>query len=135
LLRQEDIQEFLKKMSAPDEVKKVEFPSFDAHATSSNVKVGLNYLNEVQVVITAELGQTTMKIRDIIKLSEGSIVELDQAAGENARILINDQKMGTGGLVIIGNNFGVRIESIYNIKGKEASEVSNSGQRNTDSPN
>ncbi|NTW04801.1 MAG: flagellar motor switch protein FliN [Peptococcaceae bacterium] len=135
MLRQEDIQEFLKKMSAPDEVKKVEFPSFDAHVPAKNLKVGLNYLNEVQVLITAELGQATMKIKDIIKLTEGSVIELDQAAGENARILINDQKMGTGGLVIIGNNFGVRIESIYNIKGKETLEVSNSGQRNTDSSN
>ena len=127
MLRQEDIQEFLKKMSASDEVKKVEFLAFETPVPQEKVKVGINYLSDVKVVLTAELGQTTMKIRDIIKLSEGSVIELDQVAGENARLLINDQKLGTGGLVIIGNNFGVRVESINQINGKETPEVNNGG--------
>lgn len=93
----------------------------------------MNHINDVQVTITAELGQTTMKIRDIISLNEGSVIELDQVAGENALILVNEQRLGTGGLVVIGNNFGVRVESIDQLS-KELTEVNKSGQRNTDSP-
>lgn len=132
MIRQEDMQDFLRKMSAPDEVKKVEFPAFNTYVPQEHLKVGLQHIDNVQVIITAQLGQTTMKIRDIINLNEGSIIELDQIAGENACILVNDQRLGTGGLVVIGNNFGVRVESIDQM-GKDLIEVDSNGQRNINS--
>lgn len=119
MLRQEDIQEFLRKMSAPDLIKKVEFPPFDVPTGRDGMKVSINFMDDVQVVITAELGQATMKIKDILRLTEGSVIELEQPAGENARVLINDQKLGTGEVVVIGGNFGIRMDSICQIERKE----------------
>ncbi|MCL6611809.1 MAG: FliM/FliN family flagellar motor switch protein [Peptococcaceae bacterium] len=119
MLRQEEIQEFLRRMSAPDMIKKVEFPPFDVPAGRDGMKVSINFMDDVQVVITAELGQATMKIKDILRLAEGSVIELEQPAGENARVLINDQKLGTGEVVVIGGSFGIRMDSICQIERKE----------------
>jgi flagellar motor switch protein FliN/FliY len=119
MIRQEEIKDFLKRMSAPEMVKKVEFPAFDVQRRDQ-MKVSINFIDDIQVVITAELGQATMKIKDILKLTEGSLIELEQPAGENARILVNDQKFGTGEIVVIGGNFGIRMDSIYQTEKKES---------------
>lgn len=119
-MRQEDIKEFLNRMSSPDVVKKVEFPSFETPRGRDRMKIGINFIDEIQVVITAELGQSTMKIREILKLGEGSVIELEQPAGENAQVLVNSQKFGTGEVVVIGSNFGIRMESIFQTEKKES---------------
>jgi len=118
-MKQDEIRDFLKRMSAPDTVKKVEFPLFEVPPGRDKMKVSINFIDDLQVVITAELGQATMKIKDILKLGEGAVIELEQPAGENARVLVNDQKFGTGEVVVIGGNFGIRMDSIYQTERKE----------------
>ncbi|MFZ5648346.1 MAG: flagellar motor switch protein FliN [Bacillota bacterium] len=120
MMKQEDIKEFLNKMAGPDIVRKVEYPVFTQPPPSDNIKVSINFIDDIQVTITAELGRTTMKIRDILKLSEGSILELEQPAGETSEVYINDQKMGKGEVIVIGSNFGIRIESILQKEKKES---------------
>ncbi|MHB8919024.1 MAG: FliM/FliN family flagellar motor switch protein [Desulfocucumaceae bacterium] len=120
MMRQEDIKEFLNRMSSPDVVKKVEFPSFENPRGRDRMKIGINFIDEIQVIITAELGQATMRIREILKLGEGSVIELEQPAGENAQVLVNSQKFGTGEVVVIGSNFGIRMESIFQTEKKES---------------
>lgn len=119
-MRQEDIKEFLNRMSSPEIVNKVEFPTFKTPGGRDRMKIGINFIDEIQVVITAELGQAIMKIREILKLGEGSIIELEQPAGENAQVLVNSQKFGTGEVVVIGSNFGIRMESIFQTEKKES---------------
>lgn len=119
MMKQEEIKEFFNRMSVPDMVRKVEFPSFDAPAGRDKMKVSINFIDDIQVTITAELGGATMKIRDILKLAEGAIVELDQPAGENAQVFVNDQKLGTGEVVVIGSNFGIRMDSVCQAERKE----------------
>lgn len=119
-MRQEDIKEFLNRMSSPEIVKKVEFPTFKTPGGRDRMKIGINFIDEIQVVITAELGQAIMKIREILKLGEGSVIELEQPAGENAQVLVNSQKFGTGEVVVIGSNFGIRMESIFQTEKKES---------------
>lgn len=120
MIRQEEIRDFLKRMSGPETVKKVEFPPFDVSAGKDRMKVSINFIDDIQVVITAELGQSTMKIKDILKLVEGSIIELEQPAGENAQVLVNDQHLGTGEVVVIGSNFGIRMDSVIQTERKES---------------
>lgn len=119
-MKQEDIKEFLDRMTGPDIVREVEYPVFTPPLLSDNMKVGIGFIDDIQVTITAELGRTTMKIRDILKLSEGSIVELEQPAGETAEVLINEQKMGKCEIIVIGSSFGIRIESIMQKEKKES---------------
>ena len=120
MMRQEEMKDFLNRMLVPDSVQKVEFPPFDVPQGKDRMKISINFIEEIQVGITAELGRTTMKIRDILKLVEGSIIELEQPAGENAHVLVNEQKFGTGEVVVIGGNFGIRMDSIYQNEKRES---------------
>ncbi|MFZ5632060.1 MAG: flagellar motor switch protein FliN [Bacillota bacterium] len=120
MIKQEEIKEFLSRMSEPEVVKKVEFPPFDVSPGKDKMKVSINFIDDIQVTISVELGRATMKIKDILKLAEGSVVELEQPAGENAEVFINDQKFGRGEIVVIGSNFGVRMDSIYQLEKKES---------------
>ena len=124
MLRQDELKEFLNRMSAPDEVKKVEFQAFDVPKAKEKMKVSINFIDDLQVIITAELGQATMKIRDILKLNEGSVIELEQSAGENAKVLVNDQSLGTGEVIVIGSNFGIRMDSIHQNDRKDHGKIS-----------
>jgi flagellar motor switch protein FliN/FliY len=62
-----------------------------------------------------ELGRTRLQIRDILQLGPGSIVELDKQAGEAVDILVNDKPIAKGEVIIIDENFGVRLTSITTV--------------------
>jgi flagellar motor switch protein FliN/FliY len=73
---------------------------------------GLDLLHDVEMEVTAELGRTRMTVRDLLSLSPGTIVELDRAAGSPADLLVNGRLIATGEVVIIDENFGLRITDI-----------------------
>lgn len=120
MIKQEEIKEFLGRMDEPDVVRKVEFAPFDVPAGKDRMKVSINFIDDIPVVISVELGGATMKIKDILKLGEGSVVELEQPAGEVAEVLVNGQRFGRGEIVVIGSNFGVRMESIHQLDKNES---------------
>jgi len=120
MMKQEEIMEFLNRMSESDVVKKVQYPVFSIPTPKDNMKVSINFIDDIQVIITAELGRTTLRIKDILKLSEGSIVELEQPAGETAEVFVNGQKFGKGEVIVIGSNFGIRMESVSQNEKKES---------------
>jgi len=67
---------------------------------------------DVTLPVTVELGRARMQIQDILKLVPGSVVELDKSAGDPVEILINDRTIARGEVVVIDENFGVRLTSI-----------------------
>lgn len=76
----------------------------------NDTNIGL--ILDVPLQVTVELGRTKKKIRDILELSTGSIVELDKLAGEPVDILVNGRLLAKGEVVVIDENFGVRITDI-----------------------
>jgi len=76
----------------------------------NDTNIGL--ILDVPLQVTVELGRTKKKIRDILELSTGSIVELDKLAGEPVDILVNGKLLAKGEVVVIDENFGVRITDI-----------------------
>ncbi|AEG15342.1 flagellar motor switch protein FliN [Desulfofundulus kuznetsovii DSM 6115] len=113
MITEDEIKDMIERMEGRQPaVRKVSFPPLTAPAGADRLKIPLDYLNDVKVTITVELGSTTMKVRDILQLSEGSVVELDRPAGDTVEVLINDQPLARGEVVVLGGNFGVRIESI-----------------------
>jgi flagellar motor switch protein FliN len=66
----------------------------------------------VNLNITVELGRTRKSIREILDLSPGSVVELDKLAGEPVDILVNNKRIAVGEVVVIDENFGVRVTDI-----------------------
>jgi flagellar motor switch protein FliN/FliY len=69
-------------------------------------------LMHIPLKLSVELGRTQKLIKDILDLSQGSIVELDKLAGEPVDILVNDQLIAKGEVVVIDENFGVRVTEI-----------------------
>ncbi|MEI1279115.1 flagellar motor switch protein FliN [Leptospira venezuelensis] len=92
-------------------MKGVSFPNL-ATASGAQGTPNLNLLMDVQMSVTVELGRTKMYIKDILGLGEGSIIELDKLAGEPVDLLVNGKLIAKGEVVVIDENFGVRVTDI-----------------------
>lgn len=95
-------------------VNPVIFQSFDDVPTkkTKDQNDNINLILDVPLNITVELGKTKKLIKDILELNEGSIIELDKLAGEPVDILANGKYIAKGEVVVIDENFGVRIIDI-----------------------
>ncbi len=84
--------------------------------SGSNRPAGGNIglLLDVPLKLTVELGRTTKLVKEILALAPGSVVELDKLAGEAVDILVNEKLIAKGEVVVIDENFGVRITEIIN---------------------
>ena len=76
----------------------------------------ISLLANVPMLITVELGRTKMIIKDILGLGEGSIIELEKLAGEPVDIMVNDRPIAQGEVVVIDENFAVRVTKILTPK-------------------
>jgi len=72
----------------------------------------LGILMDVRLPVSVELGRKKMFIRDILKLTPGEVVELPKLQGEPVDLFVNDKKFATGEVVVIAENFGIRIKSL-----------------------
>ncbi len=99
----------------PDEplptVKKVQFGDLDRQ-TKGNQNRNIDILMEVRLPIAIELGRTQMSVRDILDLGPGSVVELDKLAGEPVELLVNSKVIAKGEVVVVDENFGIRVTSL-----------------------
>ena len=80
----------------------------EKHVGIENLKV----LENIDVELTVEVGRTEITIRDLLRLNEGSVVELDRLAGDPLDILGNNTKIAKGEVVMIGERFGIRFGEI-----------------------
>lgn len=78
--------------------------------------MNLDKLLDVPVEVTVELGRKNLDIKSVLMLGEGSIVELDKLAGETVDILVNGVIFAKGEVIVVDENFGVRITEIVNKK-------------------
>jgi len=92
-------------------VQPVEFPNFKPSQQTAEVN-NLDMLLDIPLTVAVELGRTKRSIQKILELSTGSIIELDKLAGEPVDILINNKKVAKGEVVVIDENFGVRVTDI-----------------------
>ncbi|HUI49820.1 MAG TPA: flagellar motor switch protein FliN [Acidimicrobiia bacterium] len=72
----------------------------------------LTLLNDVNMEVTAELGRRRLKVRDIVGLKPGSVVELDRAAGSPVDVLVNGALVWHGEVVVVDEEFGIRVSEI-----------------------
>ena len=95
----------------PTNVQAVQFPNLMAHPTAHEAgNIGL--IMDVYMEMTVELGRTKKLIKDILSMGEGTIIELDKLAGEPVDILVNHKLIAKGEVVVIDENFGVRVTEI-----------------------
>jgi flagellar motor switch protein FliN/FliY len=93
-------------------VQPVQFANFGGVPYVQPDETNLNLLLDIPLKVTVELGRTQKQIKDILELSQGSIIELDKLAGEPVDILVNNKLIAKGEVVVIDENFGVRVTDI-----------------------
>ncbi|MGM0548963.1 MAG: flagellar motor switch phosphatase FliY [Bacillota bacterium] len=93
------------------DVQSAQFPEFDQTATQP-LPNNMELIKDVPLEVTVRLGKTVMKIRDILDLGDGSIIELDKLAGEPVDLLVNGKLVAKGEVVVIDENFGFRVKDI-----------------------
>ncbi|NBD22459.1 flagellar motor switch phosphatase FliY [Paenibacillus glycinis] len=93
-------------------VQPVQFANFQGTPYVQPDESNLNLLLDIPLKVTVELGRTQKQIKDILELSQGSIIELDKLAGEPVDILVNNKLIAKGEVVVIDENFGVRVTDI-----------------------
>ncbi|MBN8250076.1 flagellar motor switch phosphatase FliY [Priestia flexa] len=99
--------------AAPVNVQPVAFSSFDGNEIPSQSETNnLDMLLDIPLQVTVELGRTKRTVKEILEMSSGSIIELDKLAGEPVDILINSKLIAKGEVVVIDENFGVRVTDI-----------------------
>lgn len=77
------------------------------------VRSNLDLLRDIRLTITVELGRTSLPLREVMKLVEGSVIEMDQLAGDPVHVYVAGKIVADGEVVVIGSNFGVKITRIY----------------------
>ena len=92
-------------------VQSVQFPNLQSGAGGGE-QGNISLLMDVYMEMTVELGRTKKLIRDILGMGEGTIIELDKLAGEPVDILVNHKLIAKGEVVVIDENFGVRVTEI-----------------------
>lgn len=92
-------------------VQGVSLPNLVSGSAPQETK-NIGLLMDVMMEVTVELGRTRQPIKDILSIGEGTIIELDKLAGEPVDILVNHNRIAKGEVVVIDENFGVRITEI-----------------------
>ena len=72
----------------------------------------LDFILDIPLALSVELGRTRMLVNDLLHLGQGSIVELNKLAGEPLEILINNKLVARGEVVVVNEKFGVRLTDI-----------------------
>ena len=113
-----DLQEETDKKSgegsggkATGEAQAAQFsPVQDAGKTT--VQRGLDFILDIPLQVTVELGRTQMLVDDLLQLGQGSVVELSKLAGEPMEILVNQKLIARGEVVVVNEKFGIRLTDI-----------------------
>ncbi|MBF9016164.1 MULTISPECIES: flagellar motor switch protein FliN [unclassified Oceanispirochaeta] len=102
---------YMMQQNAAPNVQGVQFPEFGGNISPSEQR-NIGLLMDVSMELTVELGRTKWQIKDILGIGEGTIIELDKLAGEPVDILVNNNLIAKGEVVVIDENFGVRVTDI-----------------------
>ena len=97
----------------PVTVRPVEFTQFDSYTpTNTDTNKNLELLMDIKLELTVELGRCQLPVKKVLELTRGSIIELDKVAGESVELFANGKHVANGEVVVIEDNFGLRITSI-----------------------
>ncbi len=93
--------------SAPDIAQSPGLDEGDVEASGD-----LEFILDIPLDITVELGRTSMRIKDLLQLGQGAVVELTKLAGEPMEIFVNGKLFARGEVVVVNEKFGVRLTDI-----------------------
>ena len=87
------------------------FNDLKDHA-GGNTSSNLDFILDIPLEITVELGRTKMMIHDLLKLGQGSVIELSKPAGDTLEILANNRLIAKGDVVVMNDKYGIRLTEV-----------------------
>jgi flagellar motor switch protein FliN/FliY len=84
----------------------------DSSQPKAGSDMNLDMVLELPVTISMEIGRTKISIRNLLQLSQGSVIELDRLAGEAMDVLVNDTLIAHGEVVVVNDKFGIRLTDV-----------------------
>jgi len=123
-LTEDEIRAFLtgNDNNGETEIKRVQFPDLKPVKAIPNMQTSMSHLEDVEVEISVELGHTEQKVREILSLTEGSVIKLNKTVGDPVEVFLNQQRFATGEVVIINDSFSVRIGEINHLQNASLNE-------------
>lgn len=106
-----DLKETVETPSA-DSAGKPEDSTAGGESPAAEGPVNMEFLLDIPLEITVELGRTKMLINDMLKLGQGSVIELSKLAGESLEILANQKPIARGEVVVVNEKYGVRLTEV-----------------------
>jgi len=106
-----DTEEAVGELGEMADARNMNLPNFQQVLADVEAS-GLDLLNDVQLHVKIELGRTSMYVEDVLKLAEGSVVELDKLAGDPVDVYVNDRLVARGEVLVLNDNFCVRVSEI-----------------------
>ena len=96
---------------APD-VQTAPLDTLEDDSAPIGEEVNLDVILDIPVTIAMEIGRTTISIRNLLQLNQGSVVELDRLAGEPMDVLVNGTLVAHGEVVVVNDKFGIRLTDV-----------------------
>lgn len=104
---------------APEELKELLDDSMSGSAgratpasTGKDPGRGLDFLYDVPLQVSVEVGRSKIRLRDLLKMGEGYVIELDKLAGEPLDLYVNSKLIARGEAVMVGDKFGIRLTDV-----------------------
>ena len=104
-----------------DEVKAAIFQEVEkqhekkASSANSSEDLNLDVILDVPVTLSMEIGRTQINIRNLLQLNQGSVIELERAAGEPLDVYVNGTLIAQGEVVVVNERFGVRLTDVISV--------------------
>ena len=98
-----------------------DIPELGGGSSNPSLTGGIDLLRDVELDVKIELGRSRMLVDDVLRLGEGSVVELDKLAGDPVDVFVNDRLVAHGEILVLNDNFCVRINDIVQQVGEEGS--------------
>jgi flagellar motor switch protein FliN/FliY len=96
------------------DVRPMHFDSFDGDRTAPTGQKGMDIVYDIPLQVSVELGKTKKEINEILEFGMGTVIVLDKIAGDPVEILVNGKLIARGEVVVIDENYGVRITELFN---------------------
>ena len=111
---EESVEESVKEQEVTDD-KEVKVGAEEERSERSSLE-NLRVLENIDVKLTVEVGGAEIKLRDLLRINEGSVIELERLAGDPLDILANGTIIAKGEVVMIGERFGIRFTEVVDPK-------------------
>ena len=104
------------------EIRKVKFPSLKPLDDADERDPNITHIDDISIDVSVELGQGELSVRELLALEEGSVIKLDRVIGEAVDVNLNRQKFAKGEVIVVNEEFNVRINAINLVRNLKLSE-------------